>query len=120
MLAPQPAPVEGKGSVVDDLVDAIRQARPLCGVVDLLPIRQQQGRERYGTELQYDNGRDPRCDLLQELVDALVYASQANNGSAEHSVRLRLLLDLTWDLQRELAAEPSPADVPRRHPRPVL
>lgn len=51
------------------------------GLVDLLAVdaleRDAVGRERYGTPLQSFNGRDALRDLYEELLDASVYAMQA-------------------------------------------
>ncbi len=86
MLAPQPDPVGGEGSVVDDLVVDLLYRIGHPRVAELLQERRRQGVERYGSELRYRNGRDPDCDLIQELVDALMYAQQAE--------RTGLVLDL--------------------------
>jgi hypothetical protein len=45
-------------------------------VLELLLARREQGRARYGTELCGWNGRDSTADLVQELTDALLYATQ--------------------------------------------
>ncbi len=50
--------------------------------------RRQLGIARYGTPLQRGNGRDFRTDLLQELLDAAVYAW----GLGEKSLAVELLL----------------------------
>lgn len=42
-----------------------------------LETREQLGRERYGTALQPNNGRDALRDLYEELLDAACYARQA-------------------------------------------
>ena len=57
----QPEPVPNDGPAVWDLVMADMHARDVLG------------RERYGTRLQPDNGRDHLVDAYQELLDAAVY-----------------------------------------------
>lgn len=46
-------------------------------VVADMQERDKVGRQRYGTPLQPNNGRDPLVDLYQELLDAVVYCRQA-------------------------------------------
>lgn len=45
-------------------------------VIADMKARDQEGRRRYGTPLQPDNGRDGLVDLYQELLDACVYLKQ--------------------------------------------
>jgi hypothetical protein len=75
-LAPQPAPVhtEHSRSVIDYIL--AEPALP-ADIRALLLARREQGRERYGTELESFNGRDPLVDALQEAIDCLVYVAQA-------------------------------------------
>ena len=84
-LAPQPPPTPGQGDVWLDIVYAIwnldratglRLAflRPLAGQMQ---DRRDQGIARYGVPLQYDNGRDPWIDALQEALDLVAYLWQA-------------------------------------------
>lgn len=70
MLAPQPPPTGNGRSVTDLALERIEH--PFCR--ELLLARRQQGIERYGTELRTGNGRCTKADLLQELVDGLIYA----------------------------------------------
>lgn len=49
-------------------------ARSLC---DALAARADLGIARYGTPLQTHNGRDAIRDLREELLDAIMYATQA-------------------------------------------
>jgi hypothetical protein len=76
LLAPQPAPTsaERSRSVTDWMLE--EQGMP-PELVELLVARREQGRARYGTELETHNGRDPRVDALQEAVDLIVYLGQA-------------------------------------------
>lgn len=43
-----------------------------------LRYRAELGRRKYGTYLTTNNGRDALIDLYEELIDALVYATQYN------------------------------------------
>lgn len=61
-VLPQPAPVpNGNPALWDLVIEDMRQ-------------RDNFGRAKYGTPLQTGNGRDFAVDLLQELLDAAVYA----------------------------------------------
>lgn len=60
----QPAPVSNASRPIWDLVIEDMQARDNVG------------RQRYGTPLQSNNGRDALIDLYQELLDAAVYTRQ--------------------------------------------
>lgn len=42
----------------------------------LMDERMAYGQKKYGTYLQAHNGRDPLNDLIEEMLDALVYARQ--------------------------------------------
>ena len=73
MIEPQPAPVNTEESkeVTVDVDEAMypRAAR-------LLRERKAFGLRKYGTPLKTFNGRDPRVDELQELLDAQCYRAQ--------------------------------------------
>jgi len=101
LLLPQPEPVldELSQSVTDWVLE---QASPQ--VQELLRLRRTQGVERYGGELRSYNGRDPRCDLLQELTDAVLYAAQVaiEYPSAWARVRVGRLLHEVEGLAREI------------------
>lgn len=60
---PPPVHIPGAVSVHDILIERIRE-------------RAQFGLRKYGTPLQVDNGRDPLCDALEELIDACAYLCQ--------------------------------------------
>jgi hypothetical protein len=45
-------------------------------VIEDMRARDNLGRAKYGTPLQWFNGRDPLVDLYQELLDAVVYLKQ--------------------------------------------
>lgn len=76
-LVDQPPPSKGYGDMWRSLIDRLT-AR---GQIDeetaaLMEERRHLGIERYGTPLQAGNGRLAVVDLLQELLDALVYTEQ--------------------------------------------
>lgn len=72
----EPAPT-GRGPSVTD--EAIRRLGPGGRrVAAMLRARREMGRARYGDELRAHNGRDPWVDCLQEMLDAIVYATQAS------------------------------------------
>lgn len=91
LLPDQPPPTPGTGDLWRELIDA----EPLPSHVRAMcEERRQLGIERYGTPLQRDNGRDFRTDLLQELLDAAVYAW----GLGDKVLALALL-DLAGDVK---------------------
>lgn len=53
--------------------------------------RDQFGRDKYGTALRRDNGRDFGVDLYQELLDACPYAAGAFGIDDHHARQVRLL-----------------------------
>ena len=61
----QPAPQENESIPVWDLVIADMRERDRVG------------RQRYGTPLQANNGRDALVDAYQEALDLVVYLRQA-------------------------------------------
>jgi len=63
----QPMPI-GEGV---DVFDHLLKVLP-----DMLKARQDKGIATYGVSLHTNNGRNARLDLIQELLDALVYATQ--------------------------------------------
>jgi len=46
-------------------------------VMEDMRQRDEMGREKYGTRLQPNNGRDPLVDAYQEALDLCVYLRQA-------------------------------------------
>jgi hypothetical protein len=73
----------------------------------LLVERRAQGRERYGTKLRTRNGRNARADLLQEVLDAYIYAGQdlAERRTADAGRRVRLLEILVREVAEEIGVE---------------
>lgn len=76
---PEPPPA-GRGESVTD--EAVRRLGD-CSVSRMLIARREMGRAKYGTELRTHNGRDPWVDCLQEMLDAIVYAVQADMEGRE-------------------------------------
>ena len=81
----QPAP-SGDGIIV--LEQVLRRLRAMEENRSLGPIayislvkdlkdRAEMGFKKYGTYLRTNNGRDPQVDMYQELLDALMYSTQA-------------------------------------------
>lgn len=85
---PPPTPIEQTGKpavwplVIQDLENLMNVQHPdengkygeiARDVVKDMQLRDQIGRERYGTPLTANNGRDQLVDAYQELLDFLVY-----------------------------------------------
>lgn len=86
MLSPEPPPLAIGDSVTDVALRLTTDERLRA----LLVHRQHQGIARYGTELRSHNGRDVRHDLCQELVDALLYATQLRIETGEDGLRRQI------------------------------
>lgn len=71
----EPAPRSGQGDVWQEIIENL--PADLERVKQLCIARREMGIQKYGTPLQYNNGRNPRKDLREELLDASVYARQA-------------------------------------------
>lgn len=65
MVGEQPEPVSNEGRPIWELV------------VEDMKERDRVGRERYGTPLQANNGRDALVDAYHESLDLAVYLRQA-------------------------------------------
>lgn len=84
-LAPQPPPKPGHGDVWKDVIAAVDNVghwtgyriHSLRALANDMFGRRIQGLERYHVPLQYDNGRDPWIDALQEALDLVAYLWQA-------------------------------------------
>lgn len=105
LLAPEPPPVasEDSRSVTDLAIESARLLKLSPDTIALLLARREQGRERYGTELQTHNGRRALVDMLQEAVDGLVYALQYLGEHPEEPAR-SVALDLIFLQRRTLEA----------------
>jgi hypothetical protein len=75
----QPFPVESPDSkpVLDRALEVLRAKPAATDVIAMLELRKEFGLKKYDTVLQSHNGRDPVCDGAQELLDAIVYITQA-------------------------------------------
>lgn len=86
----QPLPVPNDSPGMHDLV--IADWRELDGAIWPSIIREMQARrdvglQRYGQPLQAGNGRDALRDLLEEVLDAAVYARQVRTeATAEETI----------------------------------
>ena len=110
MLASQPLPVPGREPVTAYLLaHAARVAAPPL-LLELLEERERQGLAAYGVTLETHNGRDVRCDALQEAVDLLKYLTQwmleRRDGGRPIAAQTRAMAEvytLVIDLATELA-----------------
>ena len=87
VLDPQPDPISSSGDVWLDLLPRLpARLRPHA------EARRLQGIDRYGVPLQAGNGRDPRIDAFQEMLDGMAYAEQAvQEGYPWAAVRDRMI-----------------------------
>ena len=84
--ATQPPPKPGRGDVLAELAAMHQEVFDLGGhpteglLAEALRARRELGIARYGTPLQYDNGRDYRADALQEALDLYAYIVAADSS----------------------------------------
>jgi len=111
--ARQPAPKPNDGPIVWELVIAdatvefdptFERARNADGVtaflIEDMRRRDRLGRERYGTPLQPNNGRDPLRDWYEEILDGCAYGRQAlEEGRTEAEEGYIAALNLAFDLR---------------------
>lgn len=83
----QPAPTSSGGDVWMELI----VSEPDEGLRQMYAERRAFGIQKYGTPLQRDNGRDVVADAMQEALDGMVYAQQANHAEALGHFRAALL-----------------------------
>lgn len=80
-------------------------------VIDDMTARDALGRERYGTPLTTNNGRDHVVDMYQELLDAVVYmkAAMLEGSKIPLSMYSRLIDDILYvrNLLNERAKKPA-------------
>jgi CheY-like chemotaxis protein len=84
LIEDQPSPSKGRGDVSYDLIQELllhSQLRPedeflTKELITEVRERRSIGIERYGTQLQYDNGRDAFSDMYQEIIDGMMYCQQ--------------------------------------------
>lgn len=114
LVVPQPAPVAATSPPVWPMVIADARRYLLDGphleafVADMAE-RDRLGRERYGTPLQADNGRDHLVDAYQEALDLCVYLrAEAERTPMVLGDRGDYLtaLSLAWRLRERLNARP--------------
>lgn len=98
----QPAPIPNTGRPIWELV------------IEDMRARDQVGRERYGTPLQAQNGRDPLVDAYQEALDLAVYLRQAIEERATQAFTIQTLKAAFEDAIADVAAHAGDyADNPR-------
>lgn len=98
----QPAPVFGNGEyVANDLIDWTREMDP--EVVEAIYARKQVGIERYGQTLQTNDGRNTLADLVQKLLDAMIYAHKGVMESETKTSAWYIYSDARYNLNRVLA-----------------
>lgn len=73
----QPPPRLTAGESMHDVAARDAAAYGYRRVAQLLGERRRFGLRKYGTLLRAHNGRNPICDAVEELLDALVYLAQA-------------------------------------------
>lgn len=73
LLPDQPPPTPGTGDLWRELIDS-NPTWDAPRTIAMCEERRAIGIARYRTPLQRDNGRDYDVDLIQELLDAAVYA----------------------------------------------
>lgn len=71
---PAPVPSDEPGAHLTAMRRLHRAGAP-AAVIDLMAARYRLGLEKYGAVLHADNGRDHLLDLLEELADAVAYAT---------------------------------------------
>ena len=102
---PEPEPGDAEGDLWAELIEVMEGCyEPLTGsggrrVLALLIAGMRQRRAfgvaKYGKPLTLDNGRDHLRDLLDEALDAIVYAYAAAEGdSSDHLVEMSMKLAL--------------------------
>lgn len=109
----EPAPT-GNGKIVvegvQSLISTLRETAQYMGdtvrvkrlqaVYDDIDARAEFGKEKYGTYLRTDNGRDVLNDLQQENYDAIMYSAQLRmQGDVEASKWLETYIEIAVHLQ---------------------
>lgn len=89
---PEPAPVATDSPavwplVIADLQRALREAPPavVTRLAADMGARDGEGRRKYGTPLQVENGRNAAVDAYQEALDLVVYARQRFERAPSHA-----------------------------------
>ncbi len=102
-IEPQPAPQYGNGEIVaNDLIDwTIEEQDP--EIAEAIGARKRLGAERYGQALQTNDGRNTLADLVQELLDAMIYAHKGVMESETKTSAWYIYSDARYNLNRVLA-----------------
>lgn len=109
-LQPQPQPIPD-GPHLHDLVAQRILEYQSCGdqsgqVAAAILARKQKGIETYGTPLQAHNGRDPRVDAYQEILDCLAYTAQAAAEGRLNRLQTAVVWSAACRIAQVLAGEP--------------
>ena len=89
MLEPEPKP-KNEGIVVYKVVtEILATMNAPSGICKLFKKRYKQGLAKYHQPLMSKDGRDTKCDLIQELVDAVMYSAK---GMAEGIPGMKTML----------------------------
>lgn len=95
----QPAPRYGNGEIVaDDLARWTRSLEEDPVLVGAILARKQIGVERYGQALQTNDGRNNMADMVQELLDALIYAHKGTMESEPNTAAWFLYTETRYAL----------------------
>ena len=85
----QPLPIPNDGPGMHDLVIADWREKDGTiwpSIIREMEARRDVGLERYGQPLQANNGRVALRDLIEELLDAAVYARQVHEEATEGEI----------------------------------
>ena len=72
-----PPPIPNSSESLHDEMAQLSMVRMNPQILRLVFERKDFGLKKYGTVLQAFNGRDAETDLVEEIIDAMVYAYQA-------------------------------------------
>lgn len=101
----QPYPRLGSAVVIDWLMNelpSVHNSNPYQ-LLEHLRQRADHGREKHGTFLMAKNGREPRIDAYQEILDAIFYTGQAiMEGRESYRALLRVLIFAAENVRQDL------------------
>lgn len=106
-VTPEPAPQRTDSPAVWPLVIEDSMGSRYAALIPDMLARDSMGRQKYGTALQVENGRNPLADAYQEALDAIAYTRQAYE---KHRTGLLWMvhekaLDLAMAIRAELIRE---------------
>lgn len=78
--------------------EAPKDSLGLQSIGEDLAARAEMGREKYGTYLRTCNGRDAGIDLLQELLDAVMYSAQCKMEGKPEGAYFEAILNLAFQV----------------------